>query len=307
MTASCCTLVAKSYLLEVVFMIFHQPHNSVGNYNYNAFIYTDIAYTAHFHKNFELIYVLEGQFQLTVNGTTETVNCGEMALILSNQIHAFEVLRPSRIWVCVFSEEYVPRFAAEMSGKQGSNFVFTPPEAVRSLFLQQMIPEGTSVYMKKACFYAACDCYLQSVTLEDRSGKTDFVIGKVLDWISEHYAEEISLKELAQLFGYEYHYFSRLLRQEYAINFKQLVNRYRVEAAVYLLESTDLSITQIALQSGFQSIRSFNHVFRELVGCTPSAYQPGESSEQAHRERAILFDPALRKKMQSLPEKEASG
>ena len=112
------------------------------------------------------------------------------------------------------------------------------------------------------------------MALEQRSDKMDFLVGNFLDWISEHYAENISLKSLAQDFGYEYHYFSRLLSREYGINFKQLVNRYRVEEAIHLLESTELPVTEVAMKSGFQSIRNFNHVFKEYTGSTPKEYKP---------------------------------
>ena len=86
--------------------------------------------------------------------------------------------------------------------------------------------------------------------------------------------KNISLKAIARDFGYEYHYFSRLLSREYGISFKQLINNYRVESAVHLLESGEYSITEIAAKSGFQSIRSFNHVFKKHMGCAPKEYKP---------------------------------
>lgn len=255
-------------------MIKHQHSNSLSNYNYNAYVYTDESYAPHFHKNLELIYVLEGCLSVTVNGVTKQVGQGDMALVLSNQIHSFDMRGEEKIWVAVFSEEYVPRFASAVKGQQGDRFDFTPTQSVRELLEDHLIREEGSIYMKKACFYAVCDEYLRSVRLEQRSGKTDFLVGNFLDWIAEHYAENISLKSLAQHFGYEYHYFSRLLSRDYGINFKQLVNHYRVEEAMHLLESTDLPVTEVATRSGFQSIRSFNHVFKEYTGCAPKEYKP---------------------------------
>ena len=95
----------------------------------------------------------------------------------------------------------------------------------------------------------------------------------MLNWIGENAAEDITLKQLAQTFGYDYHYLSRLLTNEYGINFRQLVNQYRVDAAIHLLESTDIPITQIALKSGFQNVRTFNHVFKEFLGHTPREHR----------------------------------
>jgi transcriptional regulator GlxA family with amidase domain len=54
------------------------------------------------------------------------------------------------------------------------------------------------------------------------------------------------------------------------MHFSRYVNLFRVDAATELLQHTDLPITEIALQSGFQSIRNFNRVFLEITGKTPS-------------------------------------
>ena len=50
-------------------MIVHQQHNSLGNHNYNAFFYDNCEWFYHFHKNYELIYILSGEVELTLNGT----------------------------------------------------------------------------------------------------------------------------------------------------------------------------------------------------------------------------------------------
>jgi hypothetical protein len=85
-------------------MIQHQTSNSCGNYNYNAFLYSDISYSAHFHKNYELIYVLKGTVELSVNGKPDVLKPGEMILISPYAVHSFAVDGKSKIWVGVFSE-----------------------------------------------------------------------------------------------------------------------------------------------------------------------------------------------------------
>ena len=254
-----------------------QLDNSQGNYRCNTCMYpqhnADQRFKLHFHKNPELHMVLEGEMQLTVNGITEILQAGDMALVLSNQLHTFLSPQSSKVLVVVFSEDYVPKFSADIRGSQGDHFGFTPEKTVWELALRYLPREDASVYIKKACLYAACSAYLDQVTLMPRSDKSDFLVGQMLNWISENYTEDITLRQLAQVFGYDYHYLSRLLTDEYGIHFRQLVNQYRIDEAIHLLESTDMPITQIALKSGFQNIRSFNHVFREYVGHTPREHR----------------------------------
>ena len=254
-------------------MIFHQPGNSLGNYNFNTYYYTKKEYAPHFHKNLELICVVSGEMSLTINGVHQQLGVGKWALILSNQIHSFVVPEEARIWVAVFSEEYVPAFTAQIKGMQGSDFVFAVSDAVAALVEHSLMKNHAGRLMRKACFYAVCDEYMSQVKLEPRQDKTTFLVGQLLDWISVNYTENISLKMAAELFGYEYHYLSRLLNRNFAISFTDLLASYRVEHAQKLLRETMLPATGIAELSGFQSIRSFNLTFKKLTGKTPNDYR----------------------------------
>ncbi len=259
-------------------MVFHQQCNSRGNYNYNAYTYTNRDWAAHFHKNFELIYVFEGSLNLCVDGVTEIMCEGDWALILSNQIHSFESLGPSRFWVAIFCEQFVTQFAGYIEKYVGESAVFRCRDSVHEFLMDNLVNTDSSITMKKACFYAACDEYLRCASLHERVSRNDTLVCAVLDYISEHCCEDITLSSAAQRFGYEYHYLSRLLNKGYQINFPNLVNEYRVDIAIRLLETTDKTITDIALECGFRSIRNFNHAFRAITGMAPSNYNRNQTS-----------------------------
>ncbi len=250
----------------------HQLHNSKGSNNYNAFMYTNIDWATHFHKNPELIHVVKECISLTVNENELTLRQGEWAMILSNQIHSFSIGKDAMAWVAVFSEDFVPEFATYIRDKQGSSVSFVLDSAVQAFVSEKLISEEATVLMKKACLSAICDQYLKKVSLEMRKTKNDSLICNVIDYVETHYCEDISLQSVAENFGYEYHYLSRLLNKSYNVRFKQLVNEYRVEHAITLLKESGRSMTEIAMLCGFQSIRSFNDVFRSVTGHTPSKY-----------------------------------
>lgn len=254
-------------------MIFHQPGNSRGNFNYNSWNYRGKEYAPHFHKNMELICVLSGAVPVTVNGVTKVLQKGQWALVLSNQIHSFRVDDSSELWVMVFSEEYVPAFAGQIQGKQGTDYVFFLSEPVETMVKSKMLHSDCSRMMRKACLYAVCDEFLAQTPLEARQERSTFLVGQLLDWISANYTQDVTLKQAATIFGYEYHYLSRLLNRNFAISFTDLLMGYRVEHALRLLQETDLPITQIAERSGFQSIRSFNLSFKKYTGETPANYR----------------------------------
>ena len=256
----------------------HQSDNSRTRNHYNAFTYSNTTWKPHFHKSLELIYLLKGQLTLTVNDHETILRMGEAAMILSNQIHSFHVDAGTLVWVAVFSEDFVPEFASFMKDKQGNSPVFLPDEEVSALLTRELILSEPTALMRRACLYAVCDQYLKKVTLEERKTKNDILICRILDYIQEHFTEDISLEDVAAEFGYEHHYLSRLLNKSYHLRFRSIVNDYRVEAAMRELRRGELGVTEIAMKCGFQSIRSFNEVFRSSVGVSPRDFQAQEIS-----------------------------
>lgn len=255
-------------------MLYHQPHNSIGNYSYNAFIYQNIHYKPHFHKNFELIYVFSGQVRCSVGEKTATLSPGQFGLCLANEVHALQSLGDSCCWVGVFSGDFVHAFAKQAQGKVGSDFVFTcdssTVEYLKAHLLKESMPP---VFVLKSCLYAVCEAYCSQIELQEQTGKSGLLMQAITDYIAKNYNQRLSLAELAGKLGYNYHYLSKCFHKIFNMSFSEFLNSYRLDAALTMLTETDRDITDIALESGFQSIRSFNDFFKARTGVTPSAYR----------------------------------
>ncbi len=98
-------------------------------------------------------------------------------------------------------------------------------------------------------------------------------LGRSLEYISLHYNEAITLDEAAALSGFSRYHFSRLFKEYMECTFYDYLTDLRVKAAEAMLAGDDLPITEIALQSGFSSISTFNRTFRQKNGCTPKEYR----------------------------------
>ena len=259
-------------------MIYYQQDNSRGNHNYNAYVYENLSFAFHFHKNMELLYVLEGEVELLLDSRQETVKAGEYALIFPNQIHSYQPVKPSKSWVCVFSGDYVAEFERQTEGCTGVCSRFRCPAPLQR-YLEEAIlypsvqaGNAASIYRRKACLYALCGQYLtcnpELVPVESGSSLSH----RIIQLLSEQYGSDITLKGLSEQLGYDYHYLSRYFHRMFRTNFRTFLNQYRVDHAAYLLSHTEESITAIAFECGFQSIRSFNRAFRELAAVSPSKY-----------------------------------
>ena len=89
-------------------------------------------------------------------------------------------------------------------------------------------------------------------------------------YLESNYMNSITLEDAARNVNLSSYYFSRLFKKISGMNFKQYLNSIRVEKAESKIKNTGMPITDIALECGFNSIRTFNRVFKSARGCAPS-------------------------------------
>ena len=254
-------------------MILHQISNSRGNYNYNAFLYTDKQWDAHFHRNYELVYVFGGTVVLVANGAEEVLEAGEMILIPPQTVHSLRI-RGGKTWIGVFSEDFVVSFAKKYSEVRFSKF--RCEEELDTLLRKHLFYEGQPDHFRLiALLYAVCDACVKYAVPCDTEQNNRFIF-EVISYISENIGRELSLKDVAEEMNYEYHYFSALFHRYFGMNFKNFINLFRFEQACEQLTREGSSITAVAESCGFGSIRNFNRVFKKLSGCTPKEFKGKE-------------------------------
>ena len=250
----------------------YQDHNSIGKEYFERIRYNDFSFESHMHRHPELVYVREGTLTVITQTGTETIEKGGFGLILPHIIHAYSSSLGSVVDVCIFSLDYIPMFSKEIRSRYADKVGFICSKEI-STFADAMLfsfegkPEE---YILKSVLYAICYCYKKQITLSRGGAESDVLMSKIIDYIEHNFTENITLKEMAKKLGYEEHYLSRCFHSMIPMHFSKYVNWYRVSAASELLRNSDLSMAEIALKSGFQSIRSFNRVFLEFTGTTPS-------------------------------------
>lgn len=255
-------------------MIFHQPSNSRSNYNFNIAVFRDTVWDFHFHKNLELIYVLKGAVNCTVNNTAYRLTVGDFGLCLPYDIHSYVPEENTEYWVLVFSEDFIRYFANQIEGKTALGYSFRCDEDEEEYIVKKLITASTpTILTLKSCLYALCERYKDSVELVETYDKRNTIIANIVDYISGNHTKNITLKDLSDELGYDYSYTSHRISDIFNMTFPELVNLYRLETAMALLESTEKTITQIAYESGYQSIRAFNFSFKKSTGVSPSEYK----------------------------------
>lgn len=263
-------------------MFLHQMDNSIGNDIYNATIYRECDCQQHLHKGFEFIHALNGNTQISVGSKKYVLKKGESLMILPYQIHSLHAQSQSDIFVAVFSGSQVESFARLMQGKEAKDARFQIEKSTLDFISNNLmgvnsetgdydvgkvaIPDTLTL---KSCIYAICAQFYKNSSFVQKSTDNKLFF-ELLNYIENNYASDISLNTLSGELGYDYRYLSRQFNSVFKVNFKTLVNQYRCEKAKQLIMSTNDTISDIALESGFQSVRSFNRVFLAQTGKKPT-------------------------------------
>jgi len=105
------------------------------------------------------------------------------------------------------------------------------------------------------------------------SDKTHYNLLEIMQWISLHYDEDPSVKDIANLFNYNADYLSTAFKRHTGLSLVRYINKTKIAAAKKLLLSSNLSIRDIAAKSGFHDDKHFMKVFKQLEEVTPTQYR----------------------------------
>ncbi|NDJ76486.1 MAG: helix-turn-helix domain-containing protein [Chloroflexi bacterium] len=102
---------------------------------------------------------------------------------------------------------------------------------------------------------------------------TSELVKSAVAYIHQNFDRSVSRTEICEVIGVSKNYLSHIFRQELGITLGEYINRYRIEIAKSLLDTTSNSVTFIANQVGFDDPAHFSRVFSKYAGCSPRGYR----------------------------------
>ncbi len=96
---------------------------------------------------------------------------------------------------------------------------------------------------------------------------------KVLTYIRENYKEKIYIQDLADQVHMNEQYFCRFFKKSIGRTPMEYINEYRIKQAMRLLEETDLPVTEVCLECGYNNLGNFLRAFKKYTETTPLKYR----------------------------------
>jgi two-component system response regulator YesN len=145
-------------------------------------------------------------------------------------------------------------------------------------FISESSFERSLVWGNSECMISFC-CEYAKYIAQLRSQSAHSVLNDVEKEIREHYAENISLRELSRKLYINNAYLGQMFKKKYGVSFKDYLTDYRINQAAKMLVSSDRKIIDIAEDVGYKDSDYFVQKFIERMGCTPSKYRRDKKPE----------------------------
>lgn len=271
-------------------------------------------YPIHYHQDIEFVFVLKGKVRLK-NGYCSYILCeGDIFTNSGHEVHSITAVEPDNIVALIqISTRYFSQYFPELSKACYRTYTNKPKtkkhdnlqEKLLSILLQYSIK--SSKY-KSECVYAMIDVikYLEKifnlfsfngdmvVNFESNNQETIERTSHIIGYIYQHYAEKITLEDLAEMEHLSTFYLSHIIKNCTGMNFRELLCFARVEwSEIQLLDSTK-KISQVARDVGFSTTAYYEKYFRKWFGHSPQEHReqflPMVRSE-FHREVLELTPP----------------
>ncbi len=278
-----------------------QPNSSLRLW-YND---TMLAYAPHWHSACEMIAPVEGNYLATVSGQTYELAPGDIFLIPSGEPHSLTA--PTRGGRFIFLFEF-----DQILTIKGASYLascMSKPLLINRSTCPAIYAEEAELF-SQICMEYLHDDSLRDITIYARllslflnycrdrlsaegspsvmqlphsSGRNYAErFNAVFSYLDRHFAEDLTLEDVAAVAGFSKFHFSRTFKQLSGCNFYEYLCHRRIKSSETLLMQPGMSISQIALQSGFSSVSTFNRMFKKMKGCTPTQYR---GMFQVHLER----------------------
>lgn len=256
---------------------------------------------AHWHYYIEILYMIKGNARAVLGGEEYPFREGDMVLINGREVHAVfgepdETIRyivvkfdPALLYTTertLFESKYVLPFT--MNGTTTQK-VFTAAELASSpiptllpAILQEFEdkPYGFELAIRtdigRIFLWVIRNWEAKGVQMDANPSLKEVDIlrlQKVFDYLDEHYKHNITVETVASMLNMSYSYFSRYFKSLIGKTFSEYLTYVRITEAEKLLLTTDLNITEVALESGFSNSSYFIQQFHDLKGLSPKQFK----------------------------------
>ena len=228
-----------------------------------------------FHSPIELYFVNEGQMEVIINDKKKTLSKNQMSVALSFDAHTYKTVNNSKSAVLIIPTYMCEEFITTIKHKRILNPFICDEDAVLKIkeYIKEMGKNGINHIVKQGYIYLILGIVYENLNFVEATESIDPELSsKILFYINENFRKNITLASIATEFGYNQSYISRYFKASFETGLSRYITMVRLKNALILMHEKKHTLTYCALESGFNSMRTFYRVFAEEFKCSPKEY-----------------------------------
>lgn len=247
----------------------------------------------HQHQEIQLSYIVEGEGTLVVGDTVNQYKKGDVLVIGSNLPHVFKsevnANKKSLMYTLFFTRDGFGKHFFDLEELHSLNSFFRHAENGFKVHSETEVIGALFTNLKRIGKLKRFTTFLEILSLLTKAKKTElssFVYEKkfsanegkrmqdVISFTMNNYQKQINLEEVAYVASMTKNAFCKYFKKRTNKTYVQFLNELRIEnASKLLLNKVELSVAEVAYQTGFGNLSNFNRKFKEIKGKTPSEYR----------------------------------
>lgn len=274
--------------------------------NLKIFIVNMVYRTLHVHKDFELLYVLEGNVEIRSIRGTLFLQKKESVLINSGLAHELQADDNALILAIQISPGFCSDYFPQLHDMEFKFCILTSllSEKHQKEIFQIIMDLSYNYFKQENKFQFKCMSLLNMLLFhitgtipyrirsEEELNKAYTKTKKmrsILSYIESHYQEKLLLADVAQHEHLSVSYLSHFFTENFGLSFQEYLANLRCERARQMLLLTSHTILTISGECGFSDLRYLNHAFHKNYGCTPKQYRQNFEKESLPRQQISLL------------------
>ncbi len=247
----------------------------------------------HWHDELEIIYVKSGCLTVNISGESYIGKPGDAFVVSPGNLHLMGTQTGAAdYFTFLFPLKYISFRSDDLLDESlleplSSGHLMISPrigdaasglcEQLADIYMEKKEGAGadiaTQIRIKLVLLQFILEMWNKGLVVENDTSGRNTVEKEMVSYIQQNYTGTISLKEFGEQFHLSEKYISRYFKEHFHITLSQYVTYLRLEHAKQLLQDTDLPITEIALQSGYQNVSYFIRSFKKTYEVSPLKYR----------------------------------
>ena len=247
----------------------------------------------HWHDEFEIIYVRSGFLTVSISGESYIGKTGEAFVVSPGNLHLMGSQSGTvDYYTFLFPLKYISFRTDDMLDEKlleplnSGHLMICPRVKDTAKELCEQLIEiyeakkdeseskiTTQVRTKIILLQFILEMWKKGFVIENDTSGRNTVEKEMVSYIQQNFTGKISLKEFGEQFHLSEKYISRYFKEHFHITLSQYIKYLRLENAKQLLQDTDLSVTETAMQSGYQNVSYFIRSFKKTYGISPLKYR----------------------------------